>query len=73
MIRMFNDNPGETMNAHANHFSNLLRGVLLPIIKAASAEGMSLRDLKILAMEEVSILCAEEILRNGLASRRKGL
>ncbi len=68
MIRLFNENGCETPTDSA--WGKIVSDAIRPMVKDAVDAGISLRDLQTLVIEEVSVLCAEERLRRGIAERK---
>lgn len=64
---LFNDNGCETHNGLADSYSKAVRDALRPIIAEALKDNISLRDFQTIVFEEVSLSCAEERLRKGMA------
>lgn len=70
ITRMFNDNGCETPNDLGNEVGTAVREALKPLIKDAADCKMSLRDFQTIVLEEVSLLCAETRLIQGIKQRK---
>lgn len=69
--RLFNDNGGETLTPEGHFWSVDVAAVLRPLMAKAAAEGVSIRDLTTVVMDEITVLTAENLIRKGIEERRK--
>lgn len=59
MIRLYNDNPGETLNVWGHSWAIKVRSAMRDLIKQADAENVSVRDLTTMVVDEIT-LCSSE-------------
>lgn len=69
--RLFNDNGGETLTPEGHIWSVDVAAALRPLMAKAVAEGVSIRDLTTVVVDEITVLTAENLLRKGIEERRK--
>lgn len=69
--RLFNDNGGETLTPEGHLWSVDVAAALRPLMAKAVAEGVSIRDLTTVVMDEITVLTAENLIRKGIEERRK--
>lgn len=67
--RLFNDNGCETPNDAGRLWQEDIANTIRLMVQEAVANGVSLRDLQTLVIEEISVTCAEERLRKGIKER----
>ena len=69
--RLFSDNASEKMTELGEEWGKDIRDTLLLMVEEANAEGISLRDLTTLVIEEMILLAAETRLGNGIKDHGK--
>lgn len=69
--RLFSDNGGETLTADGHVWSKTVESVLHPLMTKALAEGISIRDLTFMVVDEIATLSAEVLIRKGIEMRKK--
>ena len=69
--RLFNDNGGETLTPDGHIWREKVSAALRPLMTAATREGVSIRDLTTVVMDEITVLTAENLLRKGMEERKK--
>lgn len=69
--RLFNDNGGETLTPEGNIWSVDVAAALHPLMTKAVADGISLRDLTAVVMDEIVLLTAENLIRKGIEEYKK--
>lgn len=69
MIRLFNENGGETRTEAGNAYSGEVYFHLLELIQRARMLGYSLRDAQVLITDELNCLIAEELIKAGVKER----
>lgn len=69
--RLFNDNAGETLTPDGQRWSATVETILHPLMKKAVEEGISIRDLTTVVMDEIAVLTAESLIRKGIKERSK--
>jgi len=68
-VRLFNDNGCETLNEAGWKWQKDIFDTIRLMVKEAVEDGISLRDLQTLVIDEISVTCAEERLRKGMKER----
>jgi len=67
--RLFNDNGCETPNKVGRMWQDDISNTIRSMVTEAVRDGISLRDLQTLVIDEISVTCAEERLRKGMKER----
>jgi hypothetical protein len=70
VIRLYNDNAGETRNELGAEIQDTFGRYIRPIIKEAATNGLCLRDLESLLTDEIRVTIAEETLRRAIKLRK---
>lgn len=68
-VRLFNEY--EARNNGGNVLGDMIRKVVLPLIRGAIDGGASTRDVEAIALEEVAQICAEIRIRRALDKSAK--
>lgn len=67
--RLFNDNGGETLTPDGHIWRGRVAAVLRPLINKAVNEGVSIRDLTAVVVDEITVVAAENLIRGGIKER----
>ncbi len=67
--RLFKDNGCETLTDEGESWSELTSSYLRALVDKALQEGISLRDLTTVVIDEITVLTAENRIRKGIKER----
>lgn len=69
-VKLFKDDAGETLTEEGNLWSVDVYEALRPLVVKAVKNGVSLRDLTMMVLDEITVLSAENRIRLGIEDRK---
>lgn len=70
-VKLFKDDAGETHTKEGNLWSVDIANVLRPLVVKADENGVSIRDLTMMVIDEITLLSAEKRILLGIEERKK--